>query len=135
MNDERFEPKYTIGETSKRLGIIVPVLRMLEKSNLVLTARDDFGKRLYSQCDIDYIGAIISLAKINGKCIEEIQHSISGMKCWEILECPTVNRDNCAKFKNYQAPCWMKRSELCEESHEDCRDCQVYRSLVDLLSS
>lgn len=134
MNDDRFEPKHSIGEASKKLGIIVPVLRMLEKSNLVLTARDEFGKRLYSQCDLDYIGSIIDLAKKNGKSVQDIQQSISGLKCWEILECPTVNRDSCSKYKNYQEPCWMKRSDFCEESHDNCRDCQLYRSLADLLS-
>jgi hypothetical protein len=127
------KPIYSIGEASKMLGVVVPFLRLLETTQLLLTSRNEHGKRLYSQCDIEYIRAIIETAK---KCrfdIEEIQHNIAGVKCWETLNCPEDKKLQCPHYISPSIQCWSDKTRLCREKAENCRLCEVYKSLTDYL--
>lgn len=131
--DERYKPIYTIGQAAKQLEVVVPFLRMLEKTNLLLTARSEYGKRLYSQCDIDYIRVLLDLGLKQNKSIDEIIRIIEGLRCWEILECEAAERSNCLKYMNVNAMCWMREDVICEGNPNKCRECTVYRSLYELL--
>jgi len=131
---DRFKPVYTIGEASKMLGIIVPVLRLLEKSELLLTARDAHGKRFYSQYDIDYIRVLIDLNRNKHWTLAEVHNCISGLKCWEKSQCSPEQRSACSKYLQAENPCWAKHGDNCRESYKDCRECPVYRSLTELIA-
>ncbi|NQS96844.1 MAG: MerR family transcriptional regulator [candidate division Zixibacteria bacterium] len=131
--DKRYQPIYTIGEAAKQLGVVVPFLRILEKTNLLLTARSEYGKRLYSQCDIEYIRVLLDLGLKQNKTIDEIIRSVEGLRCWEILECEAAERSNCLKYLNVNAMCWMREDVICEGNPKKCRECTVYRSLYELL--
>jgi len=133
--DDKHKPVYSIGEASKKLGVIVPLLRMLEKSDLLLTARNEHGKRLYSECDLDYIRALIETGKRKNASIEDFQQSFADLKCWEILECPPERRDICPHYASLGTPCWANKEKMCDEDYETCRDCPVYRSLTELIAS
>ena len=135
MEEERYKPLYSIGEAAKILGVVVPFLRILEKTDLILTARNEHGKRLYSQCDMEYIKAILELGKKQRRSIEEIHASIAGFRCWEILECSQEQRQKCPKFMNIDQLCWIRNDIACSESVDKCRSCQVYRSLAQRLQS
>ncbi len=132
--NDRFKPVYTIGEASKKLGVIVPVLRLLEKSELLLTARNEYGKRYYSQYDIDYIRALIDLSRNKDWSLEEVHQCISGLKCWEKSQCSPQQRSACSKYLHSENPCWAKHGENCSESFDDCRECPVYRSLAEMIA-
>ena len=133
--DDKNKPVYSIGEASKKLGVVVPLLRMLEKSDLLLTARNEYGKRLYSECDLDYIRVLIETGKKKNASVEDFQESFAGLKCWEILECPHERTINCPHYSSTGIPCWADRQKLCEEDYDKCRDCPVYRSLAELIAS
>lgn len=130
---DKFEPVYSIGEASKKIGVIVPLLRALENSNVLLTTRNEHGKRLYSECDIDYISAVIRLGRSGNSTLEDIQKNISELKCWELLNCPESKREECPHYKNPHKPCWNEKPLHCGEEVENCRQCNVYRSLSEIL--
>jgi len=132
-DDSKYKPVYSIGEASKILGVVVPLLRMLEKSNLLLTARNEPGKRLYSQCALDYIKSLLELGRKNHFTLEDIQRDLNNLKCWEVLACPADKRLNCPHYINPNTFCWSDKSRLCQEETDNCRTCQVYRSLTEFL--
>ena len=131
--DEKYKPIFTIGEAAKQLGVVVPFLRILEKTNLLLTARNEYGKRMYSQCDIEYIRVLLDLGLKRNKSIDEIIRSVEVLRCWEILECEAAERSKCPKYMNINTMCWMRDDVICEGNPDRCRECMVYRSLYELL--
>jgi len=135
LEEDRFKPVYSIGEASKKLGIVVPLLRLLERSGLLISARNEYGKRLYSQCDLDYIRALIDLSREYNWTLEEAHQHVSSLKCWEKLECSPEQRRCCPKYQNLKVICWVDRWRECKEEHKDCRECEVYRSLYQLINS
>lgn len=130
---DRNEPIYSIGETAKKLGIIVPALRVLEKVNLLLTARTEYGKRLYSDCDIEYIHAMIILAEEKELTLETLKDEITELNCWEILECEPEIRRNCPQYKNKIQPCWAREDITCDYQASTCYECPVYRAIPQAL--
>ncbi len=132
---DRYKPAYSIGEASKRLGVVVPLLRMLEKAEILLTTRNEYGKRLYSECDLDYINALIELGRNENMTIKDIYQTIARIKCWEILNCSEEDRKLCPNYLNMSRPCWTHKKESCDEDFENCRECSVYRSVAELIKS
>lgn len=138
--EDKYQPIYSIGEASKKLVVVVPLLRTLEKAGLVLTARTEHGKRLYSQCDLDYIQSILQLAKRKEFSLEDLHRLIGSIRCWEILECEPSIRNNCPHYLKIQKPCWLEgdcpwvEGECPEKGRvEHCRDCPVYKSIHENL--
>jgi len=131
--DEPCSPEYTIGEVAKKLGIVVPLIRMLEKAGLVLSARTEHGKRLYSQCDVDYIQAVIKVARSKDYSLEDMNQCIGAIKCWEVINCPVEVREKCPQYINSNKPCWVGRDCPVLEREETCRECPVYLTISESL--
>jgi DNA-binding transcriptional MerR regulator len=127
--DDRHLPKYSIGEAAKMLGVLVPFIRQLEKCDLLLTNRTEYGKRLYSQCDIDYIRALVNLGKTHN--LEQINSMIAGFKCWEIIECSPAMRQECPNYLNIRTPCWARKDLSQEEKEKRCLACPMYRTAME----
>jgi hypothetical protein len=96
----------------------------LEKCDLLLTSRNEYGKRLYSQCDIDYIRALMNLGKTRN--LEQINSLIGGFKCWEIIECSPALRQKCSNYLNVKTPCWARKDLSVEEKEKRCLNCPMY---------
>lgn len=127
--EENNQIYYTIGEAAKKLGVVVPQLRMLEKSELVLTARTEHGKRVYTDCDIDYIKALLKLAKKKKFTLNDMNECLGSVRCWEVVHCPPEMRFKCSSYLNLSKPCWIDSDCSDEEKKEKCRDCKVYSGI------
>ncbi len=130
---DKYEPIYTIGEAAKRIGVVVPLLRSLEKAGILLTARDKHGKRLYSECDLDYIHALMNASRLHEMSVEEIHCSLGAQRCWDIVDCPAAVRKNCPRYRNLQEPCWLRKDLSPEDKAMKCHDCPVYRALPEFI--
>lgn len=62
----------TIGEMSKKTDLPESTLRYYEKKKLLMAARDDHGRRIYSESDIEWIKFIRRL-KETGMILKDIQ--------------------------------------------------------------
>ncbi|MBC8204538.1 MerR family transcriptional regulator [bacterium] len=129
----KHEPIFSIGEAAKALGILVPVLRNLEKANLLITVRTAHGKRLFSQCDIDYIRGLMKHAAKKGVTLEQIMKELNNIKCWEIVECDLEPRHRCPKYNQQGQPCWARSDITCEYQSQNCHECPVYLSIPKAL--
>ena len=130
---EESQNNYTIGEAAKKLGVIVPLLRMLDKSELVLTARTDHGKRVYTDCHIDYIRALLQLAKKKNFTMDDINECIGAVRCWEVVDCALEIRLKCANYNDSSKPCWVDSDCSEDEKKDKCRECKVYLNISESL--
>ena len=130
---DRFEPLYSIGEAAKRLGVVVPLLRNLEKAGIVLSARNEYGKRLYSECDLDYIQTLINASNLREMELEEVYRHLAGQRCWELVKCEPSLREACPQYLNLKAPCWLRTDLSEKEKSFRCHDCPVYRAAPEMI--
>lgn len=59
------EPRYTIGEAARRTGVSPSALRLWERQGLVRPIRSDGRYRLYSDADLDHLGQIRRLRRVD----------------------------------------------------------------------
>ncbi len=131
--EERYQAIYSIGEAAKKLGVVVPFLRSLEKAGILLSARTVHGKRLYSECDLDYIRLMIGSSRLKDMSLEEIHCKLAGQRCWEVVGCDPSVREKCPNYRNLQEPCWLRSDYSLEEKSMRCHDCPVYRAVPDFI--
>ena len=62
----------TIGEFSKKTGLSVYTLRYYEQKKLIVVARDEVGRRVYTEKEIEWVKFIKRL-KQTGMKLQEIQ--------------------------------------------------------------
>jgi MerR family transcriptional regulator/heat shock protein HspR len=122
------DPIFTISNTAKLLKTSVHTLRMYEREGLIIPFRKESNQRLYSEKDLDRIRCIqqtINEDKIN---IEGIRRILALLPCWTIIECSSVDRQNCEFYKSHSQPCWMvnHKNNICKD--KNCRDCEVYQN-------
>lgn len=125
------EPIFSISTTAKLLGISIQSLRLYEKEGLIIPFRKKSNQRLYSQNDIKRIQCIRNT--INNKKI-----SVNGIKalyalipCWDIVNCSAEERANCPSYNISSQPCWSydHQSNVC--STRECRECEIYKGIID----
>lgn len=63
----------TIGEMSKKTNLPESTLRYYEKKKLLIVERDNNGRRVYSESDVEWIKFIRRL-KETGMLLKDIQH-------------------------------------------------------------
>ena len=132
---DRFEPIYSIGEAAKKLGIVVPLLRNLEKAGVLLSARTSHGKRLFSECDLKYLQRLLESVDRLNLDLDDVHRKLAETPCWEILKCEPEIRSACPRYFNYQEPCWMQANLTPEQRSERCHSCPVYRSVSELITN
>lgn len=49
--------------------------------------------------------------------------------CWQIMKCPTDQREDCPAYQNQNAPCWEHFRSTDELLDEQCMDCQVFTGM------
>jgi MerR family transcriptional regulator/heat shock protein HspR len=128
MINELDNPKYTISNAAKLLGISVHTLRMYEREGLIIPFKKESGQRLYSDQDINRVVCIrnsINAEKLN---IQGIRKILSLIPCWAIINCSKEDQKNCQAYSTFSKPCWIynHKKNMCKG--KDCRECEVYRS-------
>ncbi|MEN8153806.1 MAG: MerR family transcriptional regulator [Acidobacteriota bacterium] len=124
-----YEPIYTIGIASSKLGVSVHTLRQYETEGLILSHKTDTGRRIYSEMEIDKIKCIKRMIRDQGLNFEGIRQLMSMIPCWKFRKCSVKSKESCESYKIRTRPCWSS-SEKCSEPLPDCRDCEVYRTFT-----
>ncbi|MFC1670678.1 MerR family transcriptional regulator [Spirochaetota bacterium] len=133
-NDSRsrsfYEAVYTIGVASEKIGISDHSLRLYESEGLIIPHKTKTGRRLYSDLDLEKVLCIKQMIKEEGLNFEGIRRLLSLVPCWKIRNCNSDNGAKCKSYMNRTKPCW-DTEEKCLNPLESCRDCTVYKSLVN----
>ncbi len=120
-------PLYSIGTTSRMLGVSVQTLRLYERAGLLLVHKSPGGQRCYSQLDIERLECIRNAITEEKISIAGIRTMHSLIPCWQIVHCPVEKRTGCPAFGGHDAGCWTYKhsNNVCAE--RECRQCEVYR--------
>lgn len=128
--EERYtEANYTIGITSKKLGVSVHALRLYEAEGLIIPVKTETKRRLYSDLEIEKVRCIKNMIQNEGLNFAGIRRVLALVPCWKITGCKSNNGEDCEAYKNRKYPCWSAKEKKVRE-HGNCRDCEVYKQLV-----
>lgn len=120
------QPKYTISNAAKLLGISVHTLRMYEREGLIIPFKKDSGQRLYSDSDVERLSCIRRAINEDGLNIEGVKRVLSLIPCWGILSCPVEDKLKCEAYNGHSQPCWILKNKSSHCIDKDCRECEVY---------
>lgn len=125
------EPKYTISNAANLSEISVHTLRMYEREGLIIPFKKASKQRLYSESDIERVKCIRKTINDEKITIEGIRRILSLVPCWAVKKCEAKDQNNCEAFLSSSKPCWMFKHQdnICAENN--CRDCEIYSSLID----
>lgn len=130
-SDKHDIPVYTISVAAKLLGISVHTLRMYENKGLIIPHKKESGQRLYSDSDINRLKCIRKVINEDRLGIEGILKLLSFIPCWRIINCSSIDRENCQAYNGYTKPCWMLDHKRNVCSSRICRECTVYKDFSD----
>ncbi len=125
--DNNNSPVYTIGVAAEIVGVSVHTLRLYERDGLIVPARTDTQRRLYTRNDIDKFLYLRNLHDKYGLNVSGMKVILSLIPCWDIINCSTEDRSGCDAYNQMISPCWsvLRKGMICRDM--DCRDCQVYQ--------
>ncbi len=124
-----YDPVFTIGIASEKLGISTHSFRQYENEGLILSYKTKTGRRRYSQMELDKVKCIKKMIKEQGLNFEGIRQLMAIIPCWKLRKCGTKTMEKCRFYENRLRPCWSTE-EKCSNPLPDCRDCDVYRKLI-----
>ncbi len=124
------EPVYAIGIAAKKVGVSVHLLRVYEREGLIITARTESGRRLYSDLEIEKARCIRKMINEKGLNFAGIRRLLALLPCWRLRDCDNNEKDGCSAVKVSDKPCWFTE-EKCAHPLPSCRDCPVYQRSVD----
>jgi MerR family transcriptional regulator/heat shock protein HspR len=127
----RYEPLFSAGLAAEKVGISVMTLRMYEQRGLIIPYRSDTGRRFFSIHDLECVLCIRNLIQTHGLNIEGIKRLIGLNTCWKLNECSEDDMEQCVAQCKAIAPCWSYPETPCHTSPAECRECKVYRSLLE----
>jgi MerR family transcriptional regulator/heat shock protein HspR len=125
-----FEPVFTIGTVAKMLNIAVQTIRLYEQEGLILPAKTETARRMFSLHDVDRLKCIRKLLKHDGLNISGIKKMMSLLPCWEFKGGLDDECKLCPAYYETIGPCWHLKEvgEKCKG--QDCRGCKVYQMNV-----
>ncbi len=122
-------PVYTLGVASQLSDIPAHSIRQYIDMGLIIPFKLESGRHLFSQNDIDRLKTIQTLIRKNGLNFAGVRTLMATVPCWAIRDCSENDRSACEAYSENFQPCWeaSEKGSLCK--NENCRDCEVYRSL------
>jgi len=129
-NNINTEANYAIGLAAEKAGVSVHLLRVYEREGLIIPVRTETGRRLYSDLELVKVGCIRRMIKEYGLNFAGIRRLLALLPCWKMRSCDDHVKEECSSFKVSDRPCWATE-EKCAHPLPSCRDCIVYRSVVD----
>ena len=130
MNEISSNPVYTIGIAAKLVGVSVHLLRVYEKEGLILPHKTPSGHRHYSDLELEKVRCIRRMISQNGMNFEGIRRMLALVPCWRLRKCTDHEKGSCSAVRATDMPCWATE-EKCTHPLPNCRDCIVYKSIVD----
>ena len=123
------EPVFTLGVASRLSGIPSHSIRQYIDVGLIIPFKLESKRHLFSPNDIRRLKFIQGLIQDRGLNFAGVRTMMAMLPCWAIRNCPESDRNSCGAFDDDYIPCWeaSNKGRLCK--NENCRDCEVYRSL------
>lgn len=118
-------PMVKIGEVAKQLGISIRTIHMYEREGLLIAFKNLAGTRYFSERDVEWLVEIRKMIK-SGISIAGIRRLLSLIPCWETKQCQHHGKQECPVITDGNSSCWSNKENRCQESAQECRNCQVY---------
>ncbi len=130
-------PVYTLGIASQLSNIPAHSIRQYIDRGLLIPFKLDSKRHLFSPNDIHRLKNIHLLIHEKGLNFAGIRAVMAMLPCWAIRQCSESDRHSCNAYSENFYPCWeaSEKGRMCK--NENCRDCNVYKSIskeVDLKS-
>jgi MerR family transcriptional regulator/heat shock protein HspR len=123
----KYAPVFTIGTVAKMLDVSVQTIRMYEQEGLILPAKTETGRRMYSMQDVERLDCIRKMIVEKGLNIKGIRKLMSLIPCWEFKGGLDDECKNCEAYYDASGPCWSLSNVGAKCSNTNCRECPVYR--------
>ncbi|MEW6511694.1 MAG: MerR family transcriptional regulator [Bacteroidota bacterium] len=122
---------YTIGEAADLIGVSVPTIRMYEREGLIIPQRKASRHRLFAEHDLQRIRCIRKTINAEKVSIAGIRRMMALIPCWKMKGCSEEERNQCAAYRDHDAPCWMVTEKSWSCKSTECRTCRVYIETSD----
>jgi len=124
---DKYEAVLTIGTVAKKLNVSVQTLRLYEQEGLILSAKTNGGRRMYSMHDLERLQCIRDMITKHRLNLSGIKQMMSMIPCWEYKGGLDEDCRNCPVYYESNGPCWTRGDVGPKCQEVDCRDCPVYR--------
>ncbi len=125
-----YEPIYTIGVASTKLGLSVHTIRLYEAEGLIIPFKTETGRRLFSDLELEKIKCVKKMIQEEGMNFEGLRRMLAFIPCWKLRNCSQETIDKCVRTGAIRkSPCWATE-EKCLHPLPSCRECPVYRKVV-----
>ena len=101
-----YEPVYTIGVASAKLGISVHALRLYETEGLIITHKTPTGRRLYSDLELEKVKCIKKMIQEEGLNFEGIRRLLAFVPCFKLRKCSSKHGTICKAYNMSTKRCW-----------------------------
>ncbi len=128
-DNDYYDPIFTIGVASEKIGISPHSFRQYENEGLILSHKTESGQRRYSKMELEKVSCIKKMIQEQGLNFEGIRRLMALIPCWKLRDCMSKYEEKCKLYKTRVRPCWST-VEKCSHPLKDCRDCDVYRKMI-----
>ncbi len=121
---------YTLGVTSKLADIPAHSIRQYIDMDLIIPFKLESKRHLFSQKDIDRLKKIRELIHENGLNFAGVLTLMAMVPCWAVRGCSKSDAKSCGAYTENFKPCWIITHKGDHCKNQDCRNCEVYHSLM-----
>ena len=114
-----------IGVVAKRLGISIRTIHMYEREGLFIAFKNAAGTRYFNERDVEWLMEVRKMIK-SSVSIAGIRRLMSLIPCWEVKKCAYTGKGDCAVLCDSDLPCWANKHNICDQTLQQCRECEVY---------
>jgi len=136
-NPDANRPVYTLGIASQLSDTPAHSIRQYIDRGLLIPFKLSSNRHLFSQNDVSRLKHIHMLIHEKGLNFAGIRTLMAMIPCWAIRQCSEKDRQTCHAYTANFYPCWeaSQKGRICK--NENCRECDVYKTVsseVDLKS-
>jgi MerR family transcriptional regulator/heat shock protein HspR len=128
-NLESDRPLYTLAVASRLSGIPTHSIRQYVDKGLLIPFKLQSKRHLFSPNDIARLKHIHFLIREKGLNFAGIRALMAALPCWALKQCTAEDQHACSAFSEDGYPCWeaSEKGRICR--NDNCRTCEVYRTL------
>jgi len=131
LNPDACRPVYTLGIASQLSEIPAHSIRQYIDRGLLIPFNLSSRRHLFSQNDIGRLKQIHLLIHEKGLNIAGIRALMAMLPYWAMHQCSEKDRQTCDAYTANMAPCWETSNKGRNSKNENCRECDVYKSLCN----
>lgn len=122
---------YTLSIAAQLSGIPAHSIRQYIDRGLLIPFKLNSKRHLFSDNDIRRLQHIHILIHEKGLNFAGIRALMALIPCWAMRQCSESDRQLCNAYSDNSYPCWeaSQKGQMCK--NENCRECDVYRSITN----